>query len=276
MMIVKIADKAGFCFGVKRAVNIAIEYTENNESLISYGQLIHNDQVTERLSEKGLKEVDELNDVYNKDVLIRSHGVGKDIYKLGENHNLNIIDCTCPFVKKVHNIVDEHYRQGYEIIIVGNPNHPEIQGINGWCENKGIIISSIDDIKPLERGKYCVVSQTTLQYSVWEQVKEALSEKNQDILFFNTICSATSERQEAVKLLAKEVDCMIVVGGYHSSNTRKLYDICSSLCKETLHVEKKSDLVMTNLKKYGIIGITAGASTPDWIIQEIYDYLLSL
>jgi len=275
-MIVKIADKAGFCFGVKRAVDIAIDYTESHNSLLSYGQLIHNDQVTERLSKKGLSEVDSLDDVYKQDVLIRSHGVGKDIYDLGTDHELNLIDCTCPFVKKVHKIVDKHFREGYEIIIVGNPNHPEIQGINGWCDEKGIIISSIDDIKPLKEGKYCVVSQTTLQYSVWEQVKETLLKENKEILFFNTICSATSERQEAVKRLAPEVDCMVVIGGFHSSNTRKLYDICQSLCKETIHVEKKSDLVMTNFNKYGIIGITAGASTPDWIIQEIYDYLLSL
>lgn len=275
-MIVKIAEKAGFCFGVKRAVDMALDYTDSHDSLLSYGQLIHNDQVTDRLAKKGVSEVDSLEAVYKKDVLIRSHGVGKNIYDLGRDHELNLIDCTCPYVKKVHKIVDKHYREGYEIIIVGNATHPEIQGINGWCNEKGIIISSINDIKPLKEGKYCVVSQTTLQYSVWEEVQEALSKESKEILFFNTICSATSERQEAVKLLATEVDCMIVIGGYHSSNTRKLYEICMSLCKETIHIEKKSDLMMTNLKKYGIIGITAGASTPDWIIKEIYDYLLSL
>lgn len=276
MMKIKIAEKAGFCFGVKRAVDIAIEYTDNHDSLLSYGQLIHNDQVTDVLAQKGLSEVNDLSNIHDEDVLIRSHGVGKDIYDFSIEKNINLIDCTCPFVKKVHKIVDKHYKAGYEIIIVGNPSHPEIKGINGWCEEKGIIISCINDIRPLKMGKYCVVSQTTLQYSVWENVKRELSKEKYEILFFNTICSATSERQEAVKKLAVEVDCMVVIGGYHSSNTRKLYDICKELCMETIHVEKKSDLLMTNLGKYDIIGITAGASTPDWIIEEIYDYLLSL
>lgn len=273
MMIIKVAEKAGFCFGIKRAVDMAIDFTQKHDQSYAYGQLTHNNQVTERLDKNGLVTVDSLENIKDASVIIRAHGVGKDIYDLKENQNLDIVDCTCPFVKKVHKIVDEYYNKGYKIIIVGNENHPEIIGINGWCDHKAIIVN--DDLPMIEdkTSKYCIVAQTTLKVEVWHQVIRALEDQSLVFESFNTICSATSERQEAVKKLAPEVDLMIVIGGYHSSNTRKLYEICTNLCPETLHVEKKSDLVMTNFNKYGIIGITAGASTPNWVIQEIIDFL---
>lgn len=270
-MEIRIADKAGFCFGVKRAVDMAIDYTSKNENVYSYGQLIHNDQVTERLN--GLQKVDDLEGIEDASLIIRSHGVSKSIYDQSNKNHLEVIDCTCPYVKKVHKIVDKHYNDGYKIIVVGNSDHPEIIGINGWCDNTALIVPSADHIVTLNKDKYCVVAQTTLKLAIWEEVVKKLQGFSYDIVFHNTICSATSQRQEAAKKLAPEVDLMIVIGGYHSSNTRKLYEICSDLCEETIHVEKKSDLVMTNPEKYDIIGITAGASTPDWVIQEIVDYL---
>ncbi|MCH4888850.1 4-hydroxy-3-methylbut-2-enyl diphosphate reductase [Acidaminobacter sp. JC074] len=275
-MKIIIADKAGFCFGVKRAVDMAINYTESHDSLISLGQLIHNDQVTNRLEKNGLVKVDNLEGLKDKTVLIRSHGVGKDIYEKSEAQNLEMLDATCPFVKKVHRIVHDYHDKGYKIIIVGNKDHPEIIGINGWCKNEALIVSDENELPVLDKGPYCLVAQTTLKLSVWNGLVDKVKSFDVEAEFFNTICSATAERQRAAMALAPKVDLMIVIGGYHSSNTRKLYEICSTLCEETLHVEKKSDLVMTNLDKYVMIGITAGASTPDWVIEEIVDHLKAM
>lgn len=272
-MKIKIATKAGFCFGVKRAVDLAIETSETSEHLYTLGQLIHNDQVTTRLKEHGVTVIDGLESIDSGEVIIRSHGVGKSVYQEASARHLNVLDATCPFVKKVHKIVDEHYNNGYEIIIIGDKDHPEIIGINGWCDHTGIIAKTFEELPDTLNGHYCLVAQTTLKQETWEQVVDVLTKKNVDFVGFNTICSATAERQSAAMALAREADLMIVIGGYHSSNTKKLYEICASLCKETVHVEKKSDLVVTNYKKYDIIGITAGASTPDWVIQEIVDYL---
>lgn len=276
-MIVKIADHAGFCFGVRTAVEMAEKHTEGQNELHVLGQIIHNDQESERLERRGLIKIDDFDAIENKPVMIRAHGIGKAVYEAGHKKSLDFIDCTCPFVRKVHKIVDEYYKQNYKIIIVGNVSHPEIVGINGWCNQEAIVVANASELSVLNDQKYCVVAQTTLKYEVWDEVVEVMEGMNlSEVIYKNTICSATSERQEAVKALAPTVDLMIVIGGYHSSNTRKLYEICSTLCKETIHVEKKSELVMTNFDKYGIIGITAGASTPKWVIQEIYDYLMTL
>ncbi|MBN2796375.1 MAG: 4-hydroxy-3-methylbut-2-enyl diphosphate reductase [Clostridia bacterium] len=272
MKVIK-AEKAGFCFGVKRAVDMALEVASKDKEIYSYGQLIHNDQVTQKLAEKGILLIESIEPITSGDVIVRSHGVGKSFYDACEDKNLNVINCTCPFVEKVHRIVDSYYKKGYGIIIIGDKNHPEVIGINGWCNNSALILNDIDEILQLEDKPYCVVAQTTLKYALWEAITHKLSGMGA-MTVFNTICSATSERQEAAMVLAKKVDCMIVIGGYHSSNTRKLYEICKELCENTIHIEKKSDLVMTNMNKCGIIGITAGASTPDWIIDEVYDFLV--
>lgn len=273
-MKVIIAENSGFCFGVKRALDIALDATEKSDNIYSYGQLIHNNQVTERLYEKGLKETDSLDDLQSSDLIIRSHGVGSDVYTHAEKNDINIVDCTCPFVKKVHKIVNEYYLKGYSIIVVGNSSHPEIIGINGWCNNSAIIINNELDIPELDSNrKYCVVAQTTLKSEVWASITESLSDQTKNIEIFNTICSATKVRQGSTTELSKKVDCMVVVGGFHSSNTKKLFEISSKNCKKTYHIEKKSDLVMTNLVNCDTIGITAGASTPDWVINEVYDFI---
>lgn len=274
MKVIK-AEKAGFCFGVQRAVDIAIETTMQKEKTYSYGQLIHNDQVSQRLANNGLEEVDSIDGIEQADVIVRSHGVGAAFYKNAEAHLLNVIDCTCPFVKKVHRIVDKHYHQGYKIIIIGDEKHPEVIGINGWCNHEALVLQRDSEINLDTKEKYCVVAQTTLKLEDWLAVTHTIA-NSYDAEFFNTICSATSERQEAAAILAREVDCMIVIGGYHSSNTRKLYEICSELCEKTFHIEKKSDLMVTKIENCGIIGVTAGASTPDWIIDEICDFLNQL
>ena len=193
-------------------------------------------------------------------------------------NNLNIIDTTCPFVKKIHNIVKEFYEKGYKIIIIGDKNHPEIIGINGWCENSAYIIKSIEDVNNLNldnKNKYCVVSQTTLNLDLYNTLVNELSKKIDNITFKNTICSATKTRQQAAKELSVDVDCMIVIGGKHSSNTQKLVNICKEQVP-TFAIETKDDLDVEELNNFETIGVTAGASTPDWIINDVMNFIESL
>ena len=278
-MKVKIAKEAGFCFGVKRAMKMAWDELELSSDIYALGPLIHNKQAVQKYEEKGLRTVDTINDIpNNKNVIIRSHGVSKDIYDKANFNNLNIIDTTCPFVKKIHNIVNEFYEKGYKIIIIGDKNHPEIIGINGWCENSAYIIKSIEDVNNLNldnKNKYCVVSQTTLNLDLYNTLVNELSKKIDNITFKNTICSATKTRQQAAKELSVDVDCMIVIGGKHSSNTQKLVNICKEQVP-TFAIETKDDLDIQQLKSFSSIGVTAGASTPDWIIDDVMSFIESL
>ena len=278
-MKVKIAKEAGFCFGVKRAMKMAWDELESDADIYALGPLIHNKQAVQKYEEKGLKTIDTINDIpNNKNVIIRSHGVSKEVYDEANFKDLNIIDTTCPFVKKIHNIVNEFYEKGYKIIIIGDKNHPEIIGINGWCENSASIIKSIEDINNLNldnNDKYCVVSQTTLNLELYNTLVNELSKKLDKITFKNTICSATKTRQQAAKELSVDVDCMIVIGGKHSSNTQKLVNICKDHVP-TFAIETKDDLDIEQLKNFNSIGVTAGASTPDWIIDDVMIFIESL
>ncbi len=275
-MIVKIAKESGFCFGVKRAMDMAWESLENKNSIYALGPLIHNKQAVSKYEEKGLLTVDSLENIPNNEsVIIRSHGVGKDIYDFSNKKNLDIIDTTCPFVKKIHDIANRYYNLGYQIIVIGDKNHPEVIGINGWCENNAIVIKTIDEANELVLNndkKYCIVSQTTINLDLYENIKSILEKKIKNITFNNTICSATKVRQEAAKKLSKEVECMIVIGGKHSSNTQKLVNICKENV-DTFSIETKNDLDINLLKAYNVVGISAGASTPDWIIDEVVEFL---
>ena len=278
-MKVKIAKEAGFCFGVKRAMKMAWDELELNSDIYALGPLIHNRQAVQKYEDKGLITVDTIDSIPNNEsVIIRSHGVSKDIYDRANFSNLNIIDTTCPFVKKIHNIVKEFYEEGFKIIIIGDKNHPEIIGINGWCENSALIIKSVDDLNNLNldnNNKYCVVAQTTLNLELYNQIADILSKELDNIQFNNTICSATKTRQQAAKELSVDVDCMIVIGGKHSSNTQKLVNICKEQVP-TFSIETKEDLDIDKLSKFNIIGVTAGASTPNWIIEDVICFIESL
>ena len=278
-MKVKIAKEAGFCFGVKRAMKMAWDELELNSDIYALGPLIHNRQAVQKYEDKGLITVDTIDSIPNNEsVIIRSHGVSKDIYDRANFSNLNIIDTTCPFVKKIHNIVKEFYEEGFKIIIIGDKNHPEIIGINGWCENSALIIKSVDDLNNLNldnNNKYCVVAQTTLNLELYNQIVDILSKELDNIQFNNTICSATKTRQQAAKELSVDVDCMIVIGGKHSSNTQKLVNICKEQVP-TFSIETKEDLDIDKLSKFNIIGVTAGASTPNWIIEDVICFIESL
>ena len=279
-MEIKIAKNAGFCFGVKRAMQMASdELDDKSTEVYSLGPLIHNKQAVSKYEEKGLKVVEEIENIPSKErVIIRSHGVGEIVYNEAENKSVKIVDTTCPYVKKIHKIVNDFYKKGYKIIIIGNKIHPEVVGINGWCENSAIVIKNVDDIDNTEfnkDAKYCVVSQTTVDIDKYEEIISKLNEVLNDATMKNTICSATKERQLSAKNLAKEVDCMIVIGGKHSSNTQKLVNICKDLTN-TFAIETKDELNKEELKNYKSIGITAGASTPDWIISEVIEFLESI
>lgn len=279
-MNVKIAKNAGFCFGVKRAMKMAWDEVEKNDSgIYVLGPLIHNKQAVARYEQKGLKTVDEIDVIPDyENMIIRSHGVPEKVYKEAKNKKLKIVDTTCPFVKKIHTVVSEYHNKGYEIIVIGDMKHPEVIGINGWCENSAIIIKAVEQMENMEfdnSKQYCVVAQTTINPDLYSNIVDKLDDKLEHIVFNDTICSATKTRQEAAKELAREVDCMIVIGGKHSSNTQKLVKVCEDLVP-TFAIETKDELDVNMLKKYKNLGVTAGASTPDWIIEEVITFIESL
>ena len=266
-MPVKVAKTAGFCFGVKRAVDAVYDAIKNGKKIATLGEVIHNRQVIEDLASKGVYSYDNVSDISEDHIIvIRAHGVGKDIYEqIGERE---YIDLTCPFVSKIHKIVEEHYNKGYKIVIVGDQKHPEVIGINGWCNYEATVIDS--EAKKINAdfgdASICVVAQTTIKKEYFVQIVQILKKACKSTLEFDTICSATRNRQEEAAELAVQSDCMIIVGGTKSSNTKKLYEISKKLCPETYHVETAEEIPQ---KQYYKIGITAGASTPARIIQEV-------
>ncbi|WP_312906930.1 bifunctional 4-hydroxy-3-methylbut-2-enyl diphosphate reductase/30S ribosomal protein S1 [Tissierella praeacuta] len=272
-MEIIIADNAGFCFGVKRAVDITTtELLNSNNNIYSLGPLIHNPQVVKSFEEKGLKTIDEIEEIKNGRVIIRSHGVSKSIIDKISDMSLDIIDSTCPYVKSVHKRVEEYQNQGYNIVIIGDASHPEIIGINGWCKNQAFIVNSLEEARNLSKmDKICVVSQTTNTQEKFETLSKIIKEKGNKVEIFNTICNATNLRQESCKEVSSKVDAMIVIGGYHSSNTNKLVEISKKYCKNVYHIETSKELPLQVLSKFNKIGITAGASTPDWIIKEVVE-----
>lgn len=272
MSNIRVAESAGFCFGVKRAIEMAYEAIGVEPKLYSYGQLIHNKTVTDDLASKGLEIVENLDGLTEGTLLIRSHGVGKALYDEAEAKGLKILDGTCPFVKKIHNIVHDKLAEGMGIIIVGDGTHPEVIGINGWCENAAVILEDEEAAKTKEipeKEKYAVVVQTTFRQAKFDKILEILQDRGVNMEIHNTICSATEKRQTEAEELSKTVDKMIVIGGKNSSNTQKLVEICAKNCGNTVHIETICDLVLNNFGKDDKIGITAGASTPPAIIKEV-------
>ncbi len=267
-----ISKNAGFCFGVERAINTALKTIENEEIVYSYGPLVHNKQVVDYLEDKGIITVDSIEGLMGKDtgaVIIRSHGLPKHTIEEIEKLGFKIVDCTCPFVKSVHNKVSEYSSKGYNIIIIGDKDHPEVIGINGWCDNQAYIVNTIEDANNLDfMDKICIVSQTTNNIDKFTKISKIVEEKANEAIIFNTICNATRLRQESAAELAKQVDAMIVLGGNNSSNTKKLADISRIYNDNVYLLESISEISLQELNKFNKIGITAGASTPDWIIKE--------
>lgn len=270
-MKIIIADYSGFCFGVENAIDTSLKETERKDSdIYSLGPLIHNNQVIDLLNDKGINIIGDIEEVKNKKVIIRSHGVPFEIYEKAKENNIEIVDCTCPFVRKIQEKVKEFYEKGYTIIIVGNPNHPEVIGIKGWCNNKAYVIETEEDVnKVKESSKMCIVAQTTITNEKFEKLSKLAAQKGKEVEIFNTICNATKLRQESCAKVAKQVDAMIVIGGYHSSNTQKLVQISKKYCSKTYHIETADELPMDEIKNLKTVGVTAGASTPEWLIKEV-------
>ena len=279
------AKSAGFCFGVKRAVETVYEQVdkEKEKQIYTYGPIIHNAEVIKDMERNGVKVLyseEELDALTDGLVIIRSHGVPKRICDKLAKKGIKYVDATCPFVKRIHNIVQEESNKGKEIIIIGDPEHPEVQGIRGWVEGKAYIIQTQEEmLRFLEKyesnentvGKHpiCVVAQTTFNYKKFKDLVEIISEKRYDINVLNTICNATKERQTEARSIAEEVEAMIVVGDKHSSNTQKLFEICKKACNNTYYIQTLGDLDMNQLRSVETVGITAGASTPNNIIEEV-------
>ena len=231
MLKVEVAKTAGFCFGVKRAMDTVYDAIEKDEVVYTYGPIIHNEQVVQDLENKGvrvLREKNELKEIENGSIVIRAHGVTKDVCEIIEKQGLKLVDATCPFVKKIHKIVLEESEKGNTIVIIGNPTHPEVEGICSWCTGDFFVIENeeqaVNFAKNIDK-KLCIVSQTTFNYNKFKLLVEIISKKGYDISVFNTICNATKERQEEAKSLASRVDAMIVIGGKNSSNTQNLFEI---------------------------------------------------
>ncbi|WMJ81926.1 bifunctional 4-hydroxy-3-methylbut-2-enyl diphosphate reductase/30S ribosomal protein S1 [Clostridium sp. MB40-C1] len=266
-----LASKAGFCFGVKRAVDKALSARkENHNTIYTLGPLIHNKDVVNYLESKNINSIDfeNIDKLNEKDVIvIRSHGTTPHVIDKLKEKKLTIIDSTCPHVSKIHHEVEKYHKLGYDIVIVGDSSHPEVIGINGWCDNSALITKDGSNIENILK-KVCIVSQTTEKQENWEKVINVIVSKCREFVAINTICSATHIRQKSAWNLSKKVDTMIVIGGYHSSNTTKLYELCKQNCKNTIHVENSGEIPDEIIKTSKNIGVTAGASTPDWIIKE--------
>ena len=280
-MEVNVASSAGFCFGVKRAVEMVYNEIENSDNIYTYGPIIHNEEVVKDLESKGVKVISKESDFAGTQkgtVIIRSHGVGKNTYEMLEKCGHKIIDATCPFVKKIHNIVKEASENGEQVVVIGNKTHPEVVGINLWCsENKPAITienteEAVDFDIPKDE-KVCIVSQTTFNLNKFNELVEILKKKGYYINVVNTICNATEVRQSEALKIARNSDAVIVIGGLSSSNTQKLYEICRRECNNTQYIQTLNDLDVDSLRDVKRVGITAGASTPNNIIEEVQNYV---
>ncbi len=278
---VTLAKTAGFCFGVKRAVDIVYTEAEKGKRVYTLGPIVHNEEVVADLEKMGVSVIDEtvLEDddveLSGATVVIRAHGVSENVYARLVEKQCEIVDATCPFVQKIHDIVRKHASEGYDIVIIGSKEHPEVQGILSRCLSKGKALETEEEITCYEpenkEKKVCVVAQTTFNYKKFKDLVEILSKKGYDIIAVNTICNATAERQKEASVLAAESDAMIVIGGRNSSNSRKLFEISKNQCENTFFIQTLEDLDLSQIQSSKSLGITAGASTPKNIIQEVLE-----
>ena len=273
-----IAKSAGFCFGVTRAVNMVYEAIEKeNVPIYTYGPIIHNDEVVKDMEKNGVTVINDLDELSSHEkgvMIIRSHGISKAEYDRIKNCGFEVLNATCPFVSKIHRYVEDYSSKGYDIIIVGSPKHPEGCGIKGWADEicHVTIINSPEDAENYMKNstkKLCIVSQTTFNYNKFQDIVEIIAKKGYDITVLNTICNATEVRQTEARKVAQCSDVMIVIGDRHSSNTQKLFEICKNECKNTYYIQTSDEMDYTQIRSNNNVGITAGASTPNNIIEEV-------
>ena len=277
-----VAKHSGFCFGVEKAIERSrmelMNIQPDDQPVYSLGPLIHNRQVVNELESQGLKTLEDLDHASAGTVIIRSHGVAEWVYGEIENKGMKVVDATCPFVRKTQEIVRDQHKAGSRIVIVGDKNHPEVIGINGWCDNKGIVLEDPRQLHGISSTTpITIVAQTTVQEALFEKVTALIRSKFTNVQVCNTICLATRQRQEAAKKLAEMVDAMIIIGGRHSSNTQKLFEVCRSvLPDDTWLVENVYELPFGKICHYNRVGVTAGASTPDDLIKQVVDLLQAI
>ena len=270
-MQVKVAKNCGFCFGVKRALALAKEQAVLKTPIYTSGELIHNGAVVDELRAQGIVPVQDLSSLKAGDILIiRAHGLPKEQIEACVSRGIQIVDATCPYVKKIHRIVEQAEKDGKQIVIVGKPGHPEVTGIDGWCSNTAIIIDSVKDVDALPADmNVCVVAQTTYSPEEFDAILAQICGKSARVEAFHTICDTTLARREEAIRLSEQADAMVVVGGRNSANTQKLYDLCKKYCNNTHTIENPNELSLEIIDSNDIIGIVAGASTPDWMIREV-------
>jgi len=267
---IKLAENYGFCFGVKRAIEIA----EESKNAYTYGPLIHNREEINRLQENfNVTTAHEIDELENTDrVIIRTHGIVKDELKKLNESGKEIINATCPFVTKPQEIVEQMSKEGYKVVIFGDEKHPEVKGVKSYAVNDPVVVMGIEDLEGHHLGvKVAVVSQTTRKVKEFMKIVNHLIENVKEVRVFNTICNATFENQEAADKLSKEADVMIVIGGKNSSNTKQLFSIVERNCKDSYHIEVPEELQPEWFEGKKLCGVTAGASTPDWIIQNVIE-----
>ena len=280
-MKVELAKSAGFCFGVEKAVNTVYEEAKNeNEIVYTLGPIIHNEEVVKDMKKRGVEAVkmEDLASLQKGTVIIRSHGVSRDVYNFVKNSGHRVVDATCPFVKKIHAIVSVQSGKGKTVVVIGNPDHPEVMGIKGWGDKNTYAVENIDQFISLGLKKdeeIIIVAQTTFNHKKFKEIIDKISLLGYDVRCFNTICNATQERQAEAKKIASNVDAMIVIGDKKSSNTGKLVEICQEECKNTFFIQTLEDLNYDALLSVDSVGITAGASTPKHIIEEVQNIVRS-
>ncbi len=278
-MEVILAQHAGFCFGVERAVEQVYEQAATGKPIYTYGPIIHNEEVVKDLAQKGVRvieSVSELAQIKEGTIVIRSHGVARKVCELIKERGLECVDATCPFVKRIHNIVEKESEAGKRVVIIGNAGHPEVEGIMGWAKTDTTVIGTLEEAQKFIYNpgeELCIVSQTTFNYNKFQDMVEIFREKGYNGSVVNTICNATEVRQTEAREIAARVDVMIVIGGNQSSNTRKLYEICMQECANTYFIQTLNDLHLDLPKSVRLVGITAGASTPNNIIEEVQNYV---
>ena len=280
-MKVELAKSAGFCFGVEKAVNTVYEEAKKgNDIVYTLGPIIHNEEVVKDMKKRGVEAVriEDLASLPKGTVIIRSHGVSREIFNFVKNSGHRVVDATCPFVKKIHAIVSVQSGKGKTVVIIGNPEHPEVMGIRGWGDENTYAVENIEQFINLELKKdkeIIIVAQTTFNHKKFQEIIDKISLLGYDVRCFNTICNATQERQAEAKNIASNVDAMIVIGDKKSSNTGKLVEICQEECKNTVFIQTLEDLDYDALLSVDSVGITAGASTPKHIIEEVQNIVRS-
>ena len=269
-MKIELAENYGFCFGVKRAIKIA----EENKNASTYGPLIHNSKEIARLEKDfkvGLTE-DHKTFSAGEKAIVRTHGIAKDELSELKATGVDVVDATCPFVTKPQEIAQEMSEAGYDVVIFGDEAHPEIKGVKSYATNGAIVVTSVDELQELKlHERIALIAQTTRKVENYMEIANYLIPRHKEVRVFNTICNATFENQEAVRKISKKADVMIIIGGKNSSNTKQLSSISHDYCANSHHIEDENDLDFTWFKDKKFCGISAGASTPDWIIQNVID-----